>query len=63
MEQAAKQIYAPNVRFYRCGVGAVELTDSYQPDLFSGDINKPELMKCLDSVITVMMLMRYRLAQ
>ncbi|WP_206483425.1 Y-family DNA polymerase [Thalassotalea sp. G2M2-11] len=48
--QAAKQLYAPNVRFYKCGVGAIELTDSYQPDLFSGDINNLKLMKCLDAV-------------
>ncbi|TRX54053.1 Y-family DNA polymerase [Thalassomonas sp. M1454] len=48
--KAAKQIYAPNVRFYKCGVGAIELTDSYQLDLFSNNINKPELMQCLDSI-------------
>lgn len=48
--QAVEQIYQPNVRFYKCGVGAIELIESYQPDLFSGDVNKPELMQCLDSV-------------
>ena len=47
---AAKRIYAPNVRFYKCGVGAIELNANYQPDLFSQNINNPDLMRCLDAV-------------
>ncbi|WOH38317.1 Y-family DNA polymerase [Thalassotalea fonticola] len=48
---AVQKIYYPGVRFYRCGVGAIELdTNIYQPDLFAKDTNNIELMQCLDAI-------------
>jgi len=45
-------IYSPNVRFQKCGVGAIELEDEMyrQGDLFNLSQDKPELMKCLDTI-------------
>jgi DNA polymerase V len=50
--QVLSDIYIQGVRFYRCGVGAIELESrSYQqPDLFLPDNANPELMKCLDKI-------------
>ena len=47
---AVQSVYMPNVRFYKCGVGAVELISIHQADLFANDVNNPQLMKCLDAV-------------
>jgi DNA polymerase V len=45
-------IYTQGVRFYRCGVGAIELESRafQQPDLFMPDNSNPVLMKCLDKI-------------
>ena len=45
-------IYSTGVKFYRCGVGAIELTSKsfIQPDLFVPDHYNASLMKCLDKV-------------
>jgi len=45
-------IYSAGVRFYRCGVGAIELSSKsfIQPDLFMPDHYNGNLMKCLDNV-------------
>jgi len=45
-------IFAEGVRFYRCGVGAIELTSRafQQPDLFLPDTSNPILMQCFDSI-------------
>lgn len=45
-------IYSAGVRFYRCGVGAIELTSKefIQPDLFIPDHYNDNLMKCLDNI-------------
>ncbi|HBY87314.1 MAG TPA: DNA polymerase V subunit UmuC [Colwellia sp.] len=45
-------IYAEGVRFYRCGVGAIELESRtfQQPDLFLPDNSNPVLMKCFDNI-------------
>ena len=45
-------IYSAGVRFYRCGVGAIELNSKafIQPDLFIPDHYNGNLMKCLDNV-------------
>lgn len=45
-------IYTEGVRFYRCGVGAIELNNRafMQPDLFIPDHTNGDLMKCLDSI-------------
>ncbi|WNC73693.1 Y-family DNA polymerase [Thalassotalea psychrophila] len=50
--QVFNQIYMPNVHFYRCGVGAIELTSSEftQHDMFSISGNNPELMNCYDGI-------------
>jgi len=45
-------IFIEGVRFYRCGVGAIELASRafQQQDLFLPDTSNPVLMKCLDSI-------------
>jgi len=45
-------IYQPGVRFYKCGVGALELTSVQyqQTDLFSQSADNPKLMQCLDTI-------------
>ena len=47
-----KQIFVPGVRFYRCGVGAIELESRrfQQSDLFMPDNSNPALMNCLDNI-------------
>jgi DNA polymerase V len=45
-------IFVEGVRFYRCGVGAIELESRtfQQPDLFMPDNSNPVLMACLDKI-------------
>lgn len=45
-------IYKPNTRFYRCGIGAIELeSESFQQaDMFSVSEDKPKIMECLDAI-------------
>jgi DNA polymerase V len=45
-------IFVQGVRFYRCGVGAIELESRtyQQPDLFLPDNSNPVLMKCFDNI-------------
>lgn len=45
-------IYKAGVRFYKCGIGAIELEDEmhHQADLFNHSQDNPQLMKCLDAV-------------
>lgn len=45
-------IFLEGVRFYRCGVGAIELESKryQQPDLFLPDNANPTLMNCLDTI-------------
>ena len=45
-------IYSTGVGFYRCGVGAIELSSKafIQPDLFIPDHTNSHLMQCLDNV-------------
>jgi len=56
MAQAVSQlidsIYHPGVRFYKCGVGLLDLTPqaSYQPDLFNPMQDQPGLMSCMDKI-------------
>ena len=47
-----EQIFRKGVRFYRCGVGLVDLSDkaSYQYDLFNPSIDNSELMAALDKI-------------
>ncbi len=46
------QIYRPDVNFYRCGVGAIELASNkfQQSDFFNIDKSNPTLMKCFDMI-------------
>lgn len=52
INQVLKEIYVAGVRFYRCGVGAIELESRtfQQPDLFMPDNSNSLLMECLDSI-------------
>lgn len=56
MAQAVNRVidslYSDGVRFYRCGVGAIELCSKsfVQPDLFIPDHTNGNLMKCLDNI-------------
>lgn len=45
-------IFIEGTRFYRCGVGAIELESRsfQQPDLFMPDNSNPMLMNCLDQI-------------
>jgi DNA polymerase V len=45
-------IYQPGIRFYKCGVGALELTSQQfqQHDLFNTRADNPQLMNCLDAI-------------
>ena len=45
-------IYKPDTRFYRCGIGAIELeSESFQQaDMFSVSEDKPKMMECLDAI-------------
>lgn len=47
-----ESIYCSGIRFYRCGVGAIELTNNVfnQPDLFIPDHTNSNLMPCLDKI-------------
>ncbi|WP_372738488.1 Y-family DNA polymerase [Neptunomonas sp.] len=46
------KIHKEGVRFYRCGIGLVDLvsTKNYQGDLFNTSKDNAELMKCLDVI-------------
>lgn len=50
--EAVDKIYKEGVRFYRCGVGLLDLADTanYQPDLFTPSQDSPELMRMIDSI-------------
>ncbi len=52
INQVIDVIYSTGVRFYRCGVGAIELKSKafIQPDLFMPDHTNDNLMQCLDKV-------------
>lgn len=45
-------LYQPNVRYYKCGVGAIELSPAkfQQPDLFNHRQDNIKLMRCLDTI-------------
>lgn len=47
-----KNIFIEGVRFYRCGIGAIELESRryQQADLFLSDNSNPVLMNCLDRI-------------
>ncbi len=52
INQVLDDIYIQGVRFYRCGVGAIELESRafQQPDLFLPDKSNPILMQCIDKI-------------
>ncbi|KGJ96611.1 Y-family DNA polymerase [Pseudoalteromonas sp. ND6B] len=45
-------IFNVNTRFYRCGIGAIELESELfqQADMFSVSEDKPRMMECLDAI-------------
>lgn len=45
-------IFKNNTRFYRCGIGAIELESElfHQVDMFSISEDKPKMMHCLDAI-------------
>jgi len=50
--EAVDAIFKKGVRFYRCGIGLMDLcdADSYQHDLFSQSKDSPELMRIMDTI-------------
>ncbi|MCF2899135.1 Y-family DNA polymerase [Pseudoalteromonas sp. OFAV1] len=52
ISEVFKHLYKPGVPFYKCGIGALELSSQMfqQPDLFQAPIDNPSLMKCLDKI-------------
>ncbi|MEH6445730.1 MAG: Y-family DNA polymerase [Oceanospirillaceae bacterium] len=52
--EAVDAIFKKGIRFYRCGIGLLDLSDatSYQHDLFSQSQDSPELMRLMDSINT-----------
>ncbi|OUS36656.1 DNA polymerase V subunit UmuC ['Osedax' symbiont bacterium Rs2_46_30_T18] len=50
--EALSSIYRKGVRFYRCGVGLLDIADnkSVQFDLFNPSRDDPKLMQCLDLI-------------
>jgi len=49
---ALARIFQPGVRFYRCGVGLLDLRDTHsqQSDLFSPSQDNTALMQCMDQI-------------
>ena len=45
-------IFHEGVKFYKCGIGLIELVDSnhQQQDLFNASDDKTDLMRCMDSI-------------
>ncbi|MBU2970807.1 Y-family DNA polymerase [Pseudoalteromonas sp. C2R02] len=45
-------LFKPGIRFYRCGVGAIDLETAQfkQSDMFNTSQDKPELMVCFDKI-------------
>ncbi|MCG7549161.1 Y-family DNA polymerase [Pseudoalteromonas sp. Of7M-16] len=52
VESIFSQLYKPGVRYYKAGIGAIELEDDVfqQSDMFNQSQDKPELMRCLDEI-------------
>ena len=52
VSEVFNEIYKPGIRFYKCGVGAVELISEQfqQSDLFNKSPDNPKLMQCLDTI-------------
>jgi DNA polymerase V len=50
--EAVESLFRKGVRFYRCGVGLLDLCDanSYQHDLFSQTQDNTQLMQIIDSI-------------
>jgi DNA polymerase V len=52
VSKSFEQIYQPGIRFYKCGVGALELSPQQfqQHTLFEKQTDNPQLMGCLDAI-------------
>lgn len=51
-EQALDSIYKPNVKYYKCGLGLLDLrpSENFQSDLFNSSMDNPKLMGCIDQI-------------
>jgi DNA polymerase V len=54
IESAMSQLYKPNVRYYKCGVGLMNLHNEalFQYDLFTPSNDNTKLMTCMDTINT-----------
>jgi DNA polymerase V len=52
IDDAISNLFQSGVRYYRCGVGLVDLhcEHLYQFDLFSQSSDNPKLMSCIDNI-------------
>lgn len=52
IESAMSQLYKHNVRYYKCGVGLMDLNNEalFQHDLFTPSNDNAKLMTCMDTV-------------
>jgi DNA polymerase V len=52
IEIAMSQLYKPNVRYYKCGVGLMGLHNEalFQYDLFTPSNDNTKLMTCMDTI-------------
>ncbi|TMO62481.1 Y-family DNA polymerase [Pseudoalteromonas aurantia] len=52
VEQIFDSLFKPGVKYYKAGVGAIELEDDnfQQADMFNGSQDKPQLMKVMDQI-------------
>jgi DNA polymerase V len=52
IENAMSQLYKPNVRYYKCGVGLMDLHNEalFQYDLFTPSNDNTRLMACMDTI-------------
>ena len=52
IDNAISELFQSGVRYYRCGVGLVDLhcEHLYQFDLFSQSLDNPKLMSCIDNI-------------
>lgn len=52
VSEVIHELYKPDTRFYRCGIGAIELESEYfyQIDMFNKNADNPKIMKFIDTV-------------
>ena len=52
VSEVINTLYKPDTRFYRCGIGAIELESEYfyQTDMFNKSADNPKIMTCIDTI-------------